>query len=318
MNSVTYAAASSIAPVDADATAAMSFSNVNWNLHSSLNNALNGWCGTRFNEDSGASVKSSGNFVLRTCSAPDIILESIPAGTTHSISAASCVGNLLTYTIGSNSFGANGQIRVTGVSPSGLNGTYSVVSATSTTVSVVNDACPLTYSSGGTNALVYGPPSFISTASVLSDGAVGDLQLRSDGGKIAQGFAGKTMSAWLPGYLQFYDLAGTTPKAYIGSAASVGSNWTTDDLQIRSDGTAIRFSFNGTEAQYMPNPGGLVFDSGVTTPTGGAGTVGLGATTQSAGTGNCPTTVTINGSASAPAGCLVITVGGTGRSVPFF
>ncbi len=360
---------------DFDSTVHMIPTNYNANVHSTgVYNALNGWCGFRSNGDNPGSVQSDGVSFMRSCGTAQLVLESAPGGTTYNVTAGSCTGAQLQFTTSANVFAAGGRITVSGVTPSGLNGTYDVIAADPTHVTVINNSCPLTYSSGGTAAMTYGPLAYVSTnntlsglgagdlalrsdsstvgfgiggfttaaftssilqfmdsagttvksyigskGNVLSDWTTDDLQFRSDGSKIMLGFSGISKFAFYPGWLQFYAASGgTTSKAQIGSAGSVMTNWTTDDLQIRSDSSAIRFGFNGTEAQYMPNPGGLVFDSGVTAPVGAAGTVGFGAGTQAAGAGNCPATITINGTPTAPTGCLVITVGGTGRSVPYF
>jgi hypothetical protein len=247
-----HQAVASVGTVDADSTVHMSFRDINWNIHSAgIYTALNGWCGERVNQDNSGAGFGDGVTHMRSCGTPQMTLESQSGGTTYSITAASCSGSLLTYSV-SNAFEFSGTITVSGVTPAGLNGVFDIVSANSTTVTVVNDQCPLTYSSGGTNAMTYGPPSYIGTNSVVGAQVAGDLAFRSDGARIFWGFNGLAYGAWNSGgYQEFYNAAGSTVKGYIGSRNAVLSGWATDDLQIRSDAAAIRFGFNGATDHIM-------------------------------------------------------------------
>lgn len=198
INSSSFQNTASVAAINADATVSMSFTNVNWNLHTAnVYNALNGWCGVHYGDDALGSNASTGQMTLRSCGVPQVVMDSSPGGTTYSITDAACVGAALTFTTSTNAFAAGGQITVSGVSPSGLNGTYTLVSASATTATVISPSCPLTYSSGGANAMMYGPTSYVGTNSVFGASTAGDLQLRTDGAAIDFGSNG-TMQMQMP------------------------------------------------------------------------------------------------------------------------
>ena len=325
MNDVTYHSDASVAVLDMDSSVNMGITNANLNLHSAQYTALNNWCGMRYGLDTATSNTSTGQTYMRSCGLPQVILESQPGGTTYTVSGISCSGNQMTVTFGTQ-LRVGGTIVITGVVNSGgsasnlANGSFDITAVDPTTATVTNDRCEagISYASGGTNALIYGPQSYIGTNSTLSGQVAGDLALRSDGANILLGFTGTTALGITPGYLATFDTAGTTAKAYIGSSQSILSGYATDDLQIRSEASNILFGFSGNTKTIMPSGGGITFVSGSTTPTGASGSVSFGSTTQSAGVGACPSTVTVNGSPTAPTGCIVVDIGGTGRSIPFF
>lgn len=311
MDNVLYGASASVAPLDADSTAVFTPTNANWNVHSAGNyNALNGWCGIRYNEDQLGGSLGTGQIALRSCGQPQVILENVPGGTTFTISAASCVGSMLAYTIGAHVFEVGALVTVAGVMPAGLNGTFTIAAVTATTVKVRNGACPLTYSSGGAGAMTYGALAYLGH-NLMSDMNSGDLGLRSDGilGKIVVGVSGAPTAAFTANWLQFYNAAGDTVVGYVGSKATVTTDWTTDDMQIRSDGGNILFSQTGATTVHMPLTG-ISLDSA--TPTVTTGQIGLGnslATTATNGTGEAMK--------ANVEGYIIVNVEGTTVKVPY-
>lgn len=237
INSSAYNPASAVAPINADATVSMSFTNMNWNVHTAGNyNALNGWCGVRYNEDSAGSNTGTGQLYLGSCGNNQIMMGNPPEQTrpavltsAYSITDATvslCAGYLSTYKIGAHSLGVGGQIYVagvvsTGTPTTGLNGTFTIVAVTGTTVTVVNPLCPQTYSSGGANALTYGAPTYIGN-NLLSGQITGDLGLRSDGSAIRFGHSGAT-SVVMPstGGIVLTTATSTVAAAQIGIGNSV-------------------------------------------------------------------------------------------------
>lgn len=274
----TYNTSASVMVINADSTVHGHFAQDNLNTHSSnVYGGLNGWCGLRYGLDptrgSGPAVGivDSGQIWLRSCGDGQVILEGLPGtpvslggtATSYTVTAASCSSNLLTYTIGAGAAGfeAGGQIIVDGtnINPSTLGGTYNVISQTGTTVTVVSDQCPVTYSSGGTNVMTYAPPAFMGTNSLLTSSNPGDLMLRAHD-QILMGFSGLTVLGLNTGYEFFMDAAGTTKKAYIGSNSSILSGWASDAMQIRSDASDILFGFSGTTMLDM-NANYLTFNN---------------------------------------------------------
>lgn len=269
LNNVTYQTTASVSVIDADSSVSMSLTNANWNVHSSgVYTGLNGWCGVRYGHDVDGNNVSTGQMFLRSCGTPQIVFESAPGGATKTITAASCTGNALTFTIGAHSFGVGGQIAVTGVTPSGLNGTYQVSAVGATTLTVRSALCPLTYSSGGTDALTYGPLAYIGTNSVFGAQVAGDLALRSEGSQILTGFSGVPVFSITPNFLELFDTAGTAIKAYIAVNTPVMSGYTTNDLQFRSDGSNILFGFSGSAPVMIIKSDGNILFPGLACPAG--------------------------------------------------
>jgi hypothetical protein len=71
----------------------------------------------------------------------------------QAVTNASWASSTATVTVGSNVINTGSKVTISGVTPSGYNGTYSVKSATSKTISYALSTNPGTYASGGTAIL---------------------------------------------------------------------------------------------------------------------------------------------------------------------
>jgi hypothetical protein len=130
--------------------------------------AANPWAINWYSFPSGQSINSTGsNLTLISTDNPNSsaalngLLDTNPSYLTppdpaYAITAASCVSNTVTATIGSNALFTGAFITVTSVSPSGYGVTDVALSGqTSTTISYPVSSCPGAYTSGGKVVRVY-------------------------------------------------------------------------------------------------------------------------------------------------------------------
>ena len=118
--------------------------------------ACTGYC-LEIEASGGPTIHSMGNFAVTPGSTIFFSMNTNWTTTgscmNQAVTNASWTSSTATVTVGTNVINTGSKVTISGVTPSGYNGTYSVKSATSTTISYALTANPGTYASGGTAVL---------------------------------------------------------------------------------------------------------------------------------------------------------------------
>ncbi|HTF62396.1 MAG TPA: Ig-like domain-containing protein, partial [Edaphobacter sp.] len=157
-------------------------------LQSGTNNpACTDWC-LEIEASGGTTIHSMGNTSVTPGSTIFFSMNTnwttTGACMNQPVTNASWTSSTATITVGKNIINTGSTVTVSGMTPSGYNGTYQVISATGTTISYALNTNPGTYSSGGTAVL----PAPCTQANVYSTSGtaftqVGSTMAVSMGGK---------------------------------------------------------------------------------------------------------------------------------------